>query len=99
MVKTTNDDVDLSEALVLYLRGYPASNRAEFESRFGPAAAAVTERVRVILDEAMRVEPDWDDMTLNEAGDYVQTVMRERHPGLSPQALEAIGNYYTFQMR
>ncbi|ETZ32612.1 hypothetical protein L843_4139 [Mycobacterium intracellulare MIN_061107_1834] len=38
-------------------------------------------------------------MSLNEAGDYVEAVMRERHPTLTKQALTAIGNFYTFQMR
>jgi hypothetical protein len=93
------NDVDLNEAIVLYLRRYPGSNRDEFESHFGSADSLAMEQVRAILNEAMRVEPDWNRMSLNEAGDYVEAVMRERHPGLSPQALEAIGNYYTFQMR
>lgn len=57
-----NDDAELNEAIVLYLRRYPGSNRDEFDSRFGPAAAAVMERVRAILDEAVRVEPDWNRM-------------------------------------
>lgn len=99
ILEATNDEVDLNEAVVLYLSRYPASNRAEFDSRFGPAAAAVMEWVRSVLNEAMRVEPDWDRMTLNDAGEYVEAVMRERHPSLTPQALEAIGNYYTFQTR
>jgi hypothetical protein len=47
----------------------------------------------------MRLEPDWSRLSLNEAGDYVESVMHERHPELTPRALEAIGNYYTFLMR
>ncbi len=38
-------------------------------------------------------------MSLNEAGDYVEAVMHERHPTLTKQSLTAIGNFYTFQMR
>jgi hypothetical protein len=94
-----NDVFDLNEAIVLHLRRYPGSNQAEFESAFGTKAGAAKEQVRAILNEAMRVEPDWNRMTLNEAGDYVERVMLERHPSLTPQALESIGNYYTFQMR
>ncbi|OBF53304.1 hypothetical protein A5787_06105 [Mycobacterium sp. 852002-50816_SCH5313054-b] len=99
MLGTKSDDVDLNEAIVSCLRRYPASNRGEFEARFGSAAAAVMEQVRAILNEAMTVEPDWNRMQLNEAGDYVEAVMHDRHPNLTPEALEAIGNYYTFQMR
>jgi hypothetical protein len=94
-----NGDVDVNRAIVLYLRRYPGTNRIEFESHFGSRATIAMEQVRAILDEAMKVEPDWNRMTLNEAGDYVEAVMHERHPSLTPQALEAIGNYYTFQMR
>jgi hypothetical protein len=53
----------------------------------------------VILDEAMRVNPDWSKVDLNGAGDFVESVMSERHPGLTGKALTAIGNYYTYQMR
>jgi hypothetical protein len=38
-------------------------------------------------------------MSLNDAGDYVETVMHERHPNLKPRTLQAIGNYYTYQVR
>jgi hypothetical protein len=38
-------------------------------------------------------------MSLNDAGDYVETVMHERHPKLKPPTLQAIGNYYTYQVR
>ncbi|OBJ05317.1 hypothetical protein A5660_16805 [Mycobacterium alsense] len=94
-----NDDIDLNHAITLYLRRYPGSNQVEFESHFGSVAPAAKDQVRAILNEAMKVEPDWNRMTLNEAGDYVEAVMHQRHPSLTPQALEAIGNYYTFQMR
>jgi len=56
-------------------------------------------KVRRILKEAMQVEPDWNRLSLNEAGDYVESEMHKRHPELSPKALEAIGNYYTYLMR
>jgi hypothetical protein len=96
---TDDDDVDVNEAIMLYLRRYPDSNKVEFESYFGSGAIIATDRVHALLGEAMNIEPDWNRMTLNEAADYVEGVMRERHPGLTLQALEAIGNFYTFQMR
>jgi hypothetical protein len=91
--------MDVSEAIVLYLRRYPSSNKVEFESHFGSEAATVKDGVHAILNEAIKVEPDWNRMSLNEAGDYVVAVMHERHPKLTPHALRAIGNYYTYQMR
>jgi hypothetical protein len=53
-----DDDVDLNEAIVLPLRRYPASNQAEFDSRFASKVGAVMEWVHTILDEAMNVECD-----------------------------------------
>lgn len=55
--------------------------------------------MRLILNEAMQLEPDWSRLSLNEAGDYVESLMHRRHPELTPKALEAIGNYYTYLMR
>lgn len=96
---TPNSSFDLSEAIALYLKRYPGRNEEEFNSYYGSASGNVRERVRSILNEAMKVEPDWNRLTLNEAGDYVESVMHERHPELTPKALEAIGNYYTYLMR
>jgi hypothetical protein len=96
---TPNSDFDVSEAIALYLKRYPGTNEEEFNSYYGAASEKVQEYVRLILNEAMRLEPDWSRLSLNEAGDYVESVMHERHPELTPRALEAIGNYYTFLMR
>ena len=68
-------------------------------SFYGPASAYAHEQVRLILKEAMQVEPDWNRLSLNEAGDYVESEMHKRYPELSPKALEAIGNYYTYLIR
>jgi hypothetical protein len=92
--------IDLSEAITLYLKHYPGKNDAEFETRYGSElATAAKENVQSILQEAMKVEPDWSRLSLNEAGDFVESVMRDRHPELSKEALTAIGNYYTYLMR
>jgi hypothetical protein len=95
-----DDEIDVSHAIALYLKRYPAVNDTEFDSFYGPSIALVARgRVRKILDEAMRVEPDWNGFDLNGAGDHVESVMRERHPDLNDEALMAIGNYYTYLMR
>lgn len=96
----SSTDIDASDAIVVYLRRYPGKNDEEFQAHFGAdRATAALERVRVVLDEAIKIEPDWTRMSLNDAGDYVEAVMHERHPELSPEALEAIGNYFTYLVR
>lgn len=94
----TNSNFSLSEAVALYLKGYPG-NQEEFNSYYGDEKEWVLEQVHSILNETMKIEPDWNRLSLNEAGDYVESIMHDRHPELTPRALEAIGNYYTFQMR
>jgi len=96
---TADDNFDLSDAVALYLQRYPGKNDEAFNSFYGPASAHAHEQVRLILKEAMQVEPDWNRLSLNEAGDYVESEMHKRYPELSPKALEAIGNYYTYLMR
>jgi hypothetical protein len=94
-----NGDFDLSNAIALYLERYPGKNEDEFRSFYGTDCGLAHERVRSILDEAIRIEPDRNHLSTNAAGDYVEVVMRERHPALPAKALEAISNYYTFLMR
>lgn len=95
-----DDGIDINKAIILYLKHYPGNNDLEFESHYGaPATATVRELVRAMLDEAMTMRPDWKFSTLNEAGDYVESVMHDRHPELSSKALERIGNYFTYLMR
>lgn len=94
------EDIDAGEALVLYLKHYPGKNDDEFDAFYGPEKAqSARELVRRLLEEAMSIKPDWSTMSLNDAGDYVESEMHSRHPSLSPKALESIGNYYTYLMR
>lgn len=94
------DEIDVNEAISLYLKHFPGGNDAEFASYFGPAAVGFAKGlVRVILDEVMSIKPDWNSMNLNEAGDHVESVMQDRHPELSRKSLDCIGNYFTYLMR
>ncbi|GBG36577.1 hypothetical protein NJB14197_11420 [Mycobacterium montefiorense] len=96
---TSGNNFNANDAVVLYLRRYPGKNEEEFNLHYGSAREYAHEQVQLLLKEAMRIEPDWNRLTLNEAGDYIESVMQERHPDLTSEALEAIGNYYTFLMR
>ncbi|WP_234820472.1 hypothetical protein [Mycolicibacterium goodii] len=89
----TGTNIDVSEALTLYLKHYPGKDDTEFDTFYGTQTAPIArERVRALLDEAISLRPDWSHMTLNDAGDFVEAEMRARHPDLSPKALECIGN-------
>jgi ABC-type uncharacterized transport system permease subunit len=95
-----HSEIDISEAITLYLKHYPGKNEAEFDSHYGTQKALeAKEAVHSILQEAIKLEPDWSRLSLNEAGDYVESIMHNRHPELSRRALECIGNYYTYLMR
>lgn len=96
---TSGDDFSLSDAIALYLKRYPGKNDEEFNAQYGPASESALAGVKSILREAMQIEPDWNRLSLNEAGDYVEAVIHDRYPELNAKALEAIGNYYTFLMR
>jgi hypothetical protein len=95
-----DNSFDISEALALYLKHYPGKNDDEFDSHYGAdVAPAARTAVRQMLDESMSLRPDWTQMSLNDAGDYVEAEMHSRHPYLTTKALECIGNYYTYLMR
>ena len=96
---TADSNFNLSDAVALYLERYPGRNDEAFNSFYGPASAHAYEQVRLILKEAMQVEPDWNRLSLSEAGDYAESEMYKRYPELSLKALEAIGNYYTYLTR
>lgn len=94
------ENIDISRAIVLYLRNYPGKNDEAFDSYFGPALAPNAKaQVRSMLDEAMKIDVDWTDRSLIEGGEFVKSVMADRHPELSQQALASIGHYYTYLMR
>ncbi|BBY28666.1 hypothetical protein [Mycolicibacterium sediminis] len=95
----TPDDVDVSEAVVLYLEHYPGRNDTVFDAHFAENAAAARHVVRRMLEEVMALHPDWSEMSLQDAGDHVEAEMHARHPELSPPALTCLGNYFTFLMR
>ena len=95
-----NDEIDISEAVTLFLKHYPGKNDREFDEFYRPERAGdARAAVQAILQEAMSLRPDWSQMSLNEGGDFVEAEMNSRHPELSAKALESIGNYFTYLMR
>lgn len=92
-------DSELGGAFVVYFRRCPGRNVVEFNQLYGAEAAVMEAKVREVVAEAMRVEIDWTGLTLNQGGVIVMSVMAERHPAFSAEALEAIGNVYTYLMK
>ena len=96
----TDSEFVLSDAIALYLKNYPGKNDSEFAEVFRPEYAPTAKAaVHEILEETMRIRPDWSHMSLNDAGDYVEEQMHARHPDFSPKALACLGNYFTYLMR
>lgn len=89
--------MDINEAIVLYLKHYPSSNKEEFRSVFKDESHEAA--VRAILDETMQTNIEWGHKTLIELGDEVQSIMHERHPELSTEALRRLGNYFTYLVK
>jgi hypothetical protein len=92
-------DRELGDAFAVYFRRYPGKNIDEFNRLYGAEAAAMEAKVREVVAEAMRVEVDWTGLSLSQGGSVVTSVMTDRHPTFSAEAVEAIGNVYTFLMR
>jgi hypothetical protein len=88
---------DLSDAVVVFLQHYPSSNLEAFTARF-PQPDTQT-HVQSLLHEAIQVPEHATTLSLQQIGAQVRTVMRERHPELSDEALHRLGNYVTYLMR
>jgi hypothetical protein len=54
-------------------------------------AESPRQRIRELLNAAMRIEPDWRGLSVEKAGDHA-AVMSHRHPDLSTEALASITN-------
>jgi hypothetical protein len=56
--------INFSQAIILYLKNYPDRNDDEFEEYYGPEASVAKAKVRDILNKAMKVDVDWNGLTL-----------------------------------
>lgn len=87
----------ISEAVEIYLKNYPGDNKEEFFSIVD--AEADRDAVRALLDETTKISIEWGDKSLIEIGQEVENTLHERHPELSPKALERLGNYFTYLIK
>lgn len=92
-------DRELGDAFAVYFGRCPGKNTDEFEKLYGAEAPLLEAKVREVVTEAMRVDVDWAGLSLSEGGSVVMSVMADRHPTFSADALQAICNVYTYLMK
>lgn len=97
-------DEQLSRAVVAYLgKGRSAFPRTDAGAVAPDAPAterdALLARVRNVVDECLAIEVDWHDRSLAAAGQVARDTMARRHPGLSPDALDALRWLFTYTWR
>jgi hypothetical protein len=97
-------DAVLSDAIVAYL----AKGRSPFPKSDADAVApeapqterdALIAATQSIVNECLAVEVDWNTLSLSEGGRRAQAVIAERHPELTPEALEALYWAFTYNWR
>jgi hypothetical protein len=80
----TGPDADLSAAVCIYLARYPGPNQKQFNEVFADRAEPMRRQVRSILTETIKIDLDWDGLSLRDGGYAVKAVMAERHPRSRP---------------
>lgn len=53
-----SDGFNCSDAVLLYLKRYPGKNTDEFNGHYGYASDAVRAKAKLLLHEAMQIEPE-----------------------------------------
>jgi hypothetical protein len=86
-----------SEAVVIYLKHYPAGNKAEFDLLV--KSEVDRQAVQNLLDETIAIPIEWGTKNLTEIGGEVTGVLHERHPELSTEAITALRNYFTYLVK
>lgn len=86
-----------SEAVVIYLKHYPRSNKEEFDLLV--TSQVDKEAVQKILEETVALPMDFGTKTLKEIGEEAEALLCERHPELSSEAITALRNYFTYLVK
>ncbi|MDJ1115534.1 hypothetical protein [Microbacterium dauci] len=97
-------DATLSDAIVAYLaKGrspFPKSDADAVAPEAPPAQReALIAAAQAIIEECLAVDVDWNSHSLSEGGRRAQAVIAERHPELTPEALEALYWAFTYNWR
>lgn len=99
-----NIEDEFNRALVAYIGLgvdiVPSLSRERVERLLGTTRAKdILPDLDMLLLEANSINIDWNQYSLNAAGDYVATSMQHRYPRLSPEALRAIAWKITYDWR
>lgn len=93
----------LSGAVIAHLgkgrSAFPVSDDEAVLRLAGDHGADVLQRVSELEDEMMAVGIDWDQFSLTEGDDQARSVLADRHPELSPAALDALRWMFTYNWR
>jgi hypothetical protein len=96
-------DTPLDTGILAYLqRGVAASPRSDTAAVLAISATegeALLRQVKAVVTESLSVPVDWPSTTLADAGRHVSDVMRERHPELGQDALDALAWNVTYEWR
>jgi hypothetical protein len=92
----------LNQAIVLSIAdsAIPRVDSQKLTDRFGEnEGSAIADRVLAIVREAVAMPIDWGTMTLAQGVNDIMARFSQRHPELSPEALEEIGRCVGWQLR
>ncbi|AZS44757.1 hypothetical protein BWL13_02351 [Microbacterium oleivorans] len=92
----------LNAAVIAFLgSGNSSFPRADEEAIIASPVdrAGLVATVRDLVDECLGTVVDWSTHTLAEGGRAARAAMAQRHPELSPAALDALAWAYTYNWR
>ncbi|HEY1957436.1 MAG TPA: hypothetical protein VGH28_17580 [Polyangiaceae bacterium] len=100
-----NDEArELNAAIVFFLghrrASWPQRDEAALAREFGPERAAfLREKIDALRAEIAAVEIDWATCSLASAGEAARRAMRDRHPELADEALDALAWEFTYDWK
>lgn len=97
----------LNEAVLIYMGatasrpGYQpvGSGEDRLKHSFPEQASSLIRDVDAILKAVMRIEVDWNQLTFQDAGNFVSNELATLLPWLSPEARESLTSYFLYQWR
>ncbi|MGV0646326.1 hypothetical protein ABQE44_23310 [Mycolicibacterium sp. XJ2546] len=92
----------INEAITIGISGSPIPivDRQKLIDRYGDdKGGVVADRVTDLVREAVAMPIDWGNMNLAEGVSNILYRFSQRHPELSPEALEEIGRCVGWQLR
>jgi hypothetical protein len=92
----------INQAIVLGIAdsAIPRVDRQKLIDNYGQTEGGIiADQVLAIVTEAVAMPIEWGNMTLVQGVEDIMTRFSERHPELSPEALEEIGRCVGWQLK